>query len=61
MTLKGRSPEIGSWHVGETLKLPTGPVLTLQVDGHEYAALLAALTNAGIEIEYDCVRLTPVV
>lgn len=60
MTLKGRSPAIGSWHVGEVLKLPSGHMLTLTVDGHEYQALLAALTAAGIEIEYDSVRLTPV-
>lgn len=50
----------GSWHVGETLRLPPGRVLTFQADGHELEALLDALEKAGVHIESNCLYLTPV-
>lgn len=50
----------GSWHTGETMYVPEGRVITFQADGHELYAILAALRQAGIEIQYPATRLTPV-
>ena len=55
MILKGGSRSAllrGSWHVGETLRVPTGTrVLSLEVDGHELTALYEALRLYGVKIE----------
>jgi hypothetical protein len=50
----------GSWHVGEEMNVPDGPVVTFQADGHELDAMLEAFRNAGIIVNYPAERLTPV-
>lgn len=50
----------GSWHTGETLNLPEGPIISIVVDGHELAFLLAALAAANVHINYHPDALTPV-
>ena len=51
---------VGSWHVGETMYIPKGPVITFQADGHELAVVMDALLKAGIKIVYPADHLTPI-
>ena len=48
----------GSWHVGETMTVPEGYVITFQADGHELDAILEAFRNGGIPVNYPAKRLT---
>ena len=61
----------GSWHVGENMHIPDGPVLTFQVDGDELNWLLRAISyqltvpvrdrnDPGLRVIYPSTRLTPV-
>lgn len=58
----GSNQRSGSWHVGETMRIPNGRVLTLQADGHELDAILTILmeNKQGVTVEYPADRLTPV-
>lgn len=60
LAMKGASDRWGSWHTGETMYVPKGPVVTFQADGHELEALLDAFKQAGIKVVYPAERLTPV-
>lgn len=41
----------GSWHVGETMKIPNSRVVTFQMDGHELSDVLDALWAYGVKIQ----------
>lgn len=38
-------PRMYSWHIGEALRLPEGPVISFQADGDELQLLLSALVG----------------
>ena len=63
MTISNGS-RIGSWHVSENMRVPSGQVLTFTVDGHELAWLVDVLDKGlkltGQKIIYPTERLTPV-
>lgn len=50
----------GSWHTGETMYVPDGRVVTLQVDGDELYFLLDAIRAAGIPVVFPADTLTPI-
>jgi hypothetical protein len=64
MSIKGHSNRWGSWHIGEDMRVPEGPVITFQVDGHELEWLIGAiedkLSKEGRDFIYPTLRLTPV-
>jgi len=60
LTITADKKRFGSWHVGEEMNIPQGPVITFQADGHELTAILQALRAAGVTINYPSDYLTPV-
>lgn len=52
----------GSWHTGENMHVPPGPVLTITLDGDELDwmmdALIVALGTEDLHLDYG--RLTPI-
>lgn len=60
LTLKGKSGCVGSWHVGEVMRIPEGQVIILSADGDELWALIEALRAADIKVVYPSDKLTPV-
>ncbi len=59
--MQGHDRRLGSWHVGETMHVPEGPVVTFQASGHELTAILEAFKAAGITVDYPAEYLTPVI
>lgn len=50
----------GSWHVGETMRVPTGRIITFEMDSHELQAVLKAMEDSGVVIERHAEILTPI-
>lgn len=59
-SITSKNKRWGSWHVGETLNIPEGPVIIFQADGHELSFILQMFQEKGIEVYYPADRLTPV-
>ena len=62
LCIKGDSGRWGSWHVGETLRVPKGRVITFQADGDELEEILEMFkaSNVGVLRGLLDHELTPV-
>lgn len=54
LCMKGAEGVWGSWHVGETLRVPAGRVVTFQADGDELDVMLEMWEKAGVPVELGC-------
>ncbi len=53
-------PLSGSWHIGETMRIPDGQVITFKADGHELTALVEMIRAYGVNVVWPSPRLTPI-
>ncbi len=47
-------------HIGETMRIPDGQVITFKADGHELTALVEMIRAYGVNVVWPSPRLTPI-
>lgn len=52
LSVKGKTGNWNDWHIGETLHIPEGRVITIQMNGHELEQVLNAFKSYGIDYVY---------